>query len=186
MSWSNGHAPSVWWYLFRFSSIITFSSGILSVNSSVILLVCCWLTRVVPDLLNLPSMYFSVWIECGLLLLFSYCVHAWLMDLFLSLQVHWRGWYGILCSGPLPVFLNAFLPEYADWSPVIISVLLTFDVTCVNFRYSWVVFRPLWWCSFYRLFSITQSSTKSIVYLYFGDHFTQPVILLLHFYLLYA
>ena len=54
----NGQAPSVWWYFITFSANITFYSGVLSLISSVMPLVCCLLTKLVPDFLNLSLMYF--------------------------------------------------------------------------------------------------------------------------------
>ena len=54
---SNGRSPSVWWYFFKFFAIITFSSGILTVIHSVLPLLCSWVTKVVPGLLNYPLMY---------------------------------------------------------------------------------------------------------------------------------
>ena len=57
VSSSNGQAPAVWWYLFNFSAIISFSGGIVSVVSSVLMSVCCLVQKVVPGFLNQPSMY---------------------------------------------------------------------------------------------------------------------------------
>ena len=50
---SNGKYPLVWWYLFMFYDVITFSSGVLSLIFSMIPSVCCLVTNVVPDFLNL-------------------------------------------------------------------------------------------------------------------------------------
>ena len=55
---SNGQAPLFWWYFFKFSSIITLSSVILSVISSIMPLVCCWVTRLVPGFPNFPLVYY--------------------------------------------------------------------------------------------------------------------------------
>ena len=118
--------------LFKFSDIITFSSGILYVVASVLLSVCCLVTIVVPGFLNLPLIYLI------------------LLD-----RVQY---YSILCilricvaDGPLPNsyrasarlvrylmlissawFFSTFLTDYADRSPVVFSVSLTLVVTCVN------------------------------------------------------
>ena len=54
---SNGQDPSVWCYLFKFSAIITPSGGVLSMIFSVMSSYFCWVKKVVPDLLNLPSVY---------------------------------------------------------------------------------------------------------------------------------
>ena len=40
-------------------------------------------------------------------------------------------------------FFSAFLPEYADWVPVVIYVLLTLDVACGNWHCGWVSIWPL-------------------------------------------
>ena len=54
---SNRKATEVWWYFFTFAEIINFSSGVLSVISRILPSVCFLVTKVVPDFLNLPSMY---------------------------------------------------------------------------------------------------------------------------------
>ena len=43
----------------------------------------------------------------------------------------------------LSLFFATFIPEYADWRPFMISVSLTFNNTCVNWRCIWVSCRPL-------------------------------------------
>ena len=41
------------------------------------------------------------------------------------------------------LFFATSLPEYADWSPVVIYVSLALGVACRNWRYIWVGCRPL-------------------------------------------
>ena len=53
---SNGQALLFWWHLFTFYTIITFSSGVLSVIYSVLSSVCCLVKKLVPVFMNLPSM----------------------------------------------------------------------------------------------------------------------------------
>ena len=135
---SNGRAPLVSWYFFRFSSIITFSSGILSLISCVIPLVCCWVTRVVLVFLNFPPIHFiyldRVWCYFLLCLLCT-CVatvpfpasYSALARLVRYLMLSSSAW-----------FFSDFLPEYDDCSPVIIFITFTFNVIFGHFRCRWV------------------------------------------------
>ena len=81
----------------------------------------------------------------------------------------------------LCLIFSAFQPEYSDRRTVVISVLLTLKFTCVNWRCSWGSRHSLLLCSLYQVFIISQSYTKSIASLYFGDYFTCPFIFLLDF-----
>ena len=132
----------VWWYFFAFSAIIASSSGVLSVISIVLPSVCCWVLKVVPDLLNLPSIYLirqarvrsssPSWILC-----------IW-MDggpLTESARALTRlVWYSMI-RAPSWLFVT-LIPKYVDWSPFVISTSLSSDVTCGNCRYIWVSCRP--------------------------------------------
>ena len=97
----------------------------------------------VPGLLNLPSMYFirldRVWYS-SLLYILRTCVDSGpFTDSYGALARLVQ--YLMLRASAL--FVASFLLEYADWRPVIISVSLTFNVTCGNWRCSWVSRRLL-------------------------------------------
>ena len=142
-SFSNWKAPLVWCYFFNFSSNITFSSGILSVIYIVMLSVCCWVTRVVPGFLNLPSVYFirlgRFW-SSYLLCILRTCVYGGIFPTSSSASSI-LVLYSMLISSAW--FFYTFLPEYNDRTSVIISASLMLDVTCGNLCCSWVSCQPL-------------------------------------------
>ena len=126
---SNGNSPLVWWYFSRFSSIVTFSSVILSVIYIVLPSVFCWVTRVVPGFLNLPSMYLILMhgvLYSSLVWILRTCVDDGTFPASSSaLERLVR--YSILRASTW-IFANFFL-EYTDRSPVIfyVSLMLYFD-----------------------------------------------------------
>ena len=138
VSSTNGQAPSVSWYSSKFSSIVTFFTGILSVISSVLTLVCCWVTTIVPGFLNFPSMYFiriDIVQYYSLICIFRICVAAGpLIASSISLVRLVR--YSMLRESNL--FFDTLLPGYDYWSPVVIFASLTLGVTCGNWRCRWV------------------------------------------------
>ena len=140
---SNGQAPLVWWYFFTFSEIITSSSEFLSVISSVLSSICCWVTKVVPDFLNLTSIYLirqyrvqSYYICCILRI----CMAAGTLSTSLkALEILVR--YLMLRSSAW--FFVTFLHRYTHWIPVIIFTSLMPDVTFGNCHFIWVSPLPL-------------------------------------------
>ena len=125
---SNGQAPSVWWHFFTFSESITSFSGVLSVITSLLSLVCCWVIKVVPDLQNLTSMYLICLARA------QYDYLCWILRICMAdrpLPDYLRALerlvrYSMLRSSSW--FLVTLLSKYADQRPVIISTSLMSDV----------------------------------------------------------
>ena len=143
---SNGQAPSVWYYFFKFFAIITFSGGVLSVIYSVLKFVCCWVTKVAIGFLNLPSMYLIrlviVWTS-SLLFILRICVDTGTLTASYKALARLL-WYSMLRASAW--LFDTLIPEYTDQSPVVISASLVLDVTCGNFHCSWVSRWSLYQC----------------------------------------
>ena len=111
--------------------------------STMLMLVFCIVTKVVPDFPNLPLMYLirldkvrSSFYHCIL----RTCVAAGPLPA--SLRVS-EILVQYLMLRDSEWFCVVFLPAYANRSPVIIYTSSTSDATCGNFHSSWEILRPL-------------------------------------------